>query len=482
MIYKILLLLLSIVAFSLAQTAEEAVNLTENEHGFGIKAAAMGNAFTGIADDYSAIYWNPGGLAQLHKQQIYGSLNHLQLRTDATYLGNKTRVDQGFTKFQSFGYVYPFPTRRGSLVLALGYQRVKDLNGIVQFNGYNTNSNDLAFSIYNDLGYNGITLAFDRDFELSQDIKQEGHIAQWSIASAIDLSPNFSAGLTFNIIGGSSDYRLKYSQVDTKGKNSYDITDSLGNPLDEFYFNSYQIEEMVSTDYSGIEFKVGGLWHPNEHLKAGASITFPATISLDESWNYSDDLNYDIHILAEDQTYNYDDPYDSTGTFSYDIKTPFKFDLGLSYAFRNMLLAASMRYVDWTQLQLKQADNTPSYYATLFTQQNDRIPTLFRPVLSYSFGAQYGLFGNTIQLRGGYRYVPTPYKDVDKKADKQFYSAGIGFRVNEDTQIDLAFIHGFYETKTYYRYDWDNDNTIDPMEVWEKHVINKLQIGLQISL
>ena len=481
MLNRILLLILTIAAFSFAQTAEEAVDLTENEQGFGIKAAALGNAFTGIADDYSAIYWNPGGLAQIHQQQIYGSLNHIQLKTDATYLDNKTSVDQGFTKFQSFGYVYPFPTRRGSLVLALGYQRIRDLNSITQFNGYNTTSNDLAFSIYNDLGYNGLTLAFDRDFELSQDIKQEGHIAQWSVGAAIDLSPTFSAGLTFNLIGGGSDYRLKYSQLDTQGKNSYDITDSLGNPLDEFYYDSYKIEEMVSTDYSGVEFKAGGIWHPNKNLKVGGSITFPMNLSLDETWNYSDDLQYDIHILAEDQTYRYDDPYDSTGTFSYEIKMPFKFDLGLSYSIKNLLMAASMRYVDWTQLQLKEADNTPSYYATMFTEQNDRVPTLFRPVLSYSFGAQYGLFNNTIQLRGGYRYVPTPYKDVSKKADKTYYTAGVGLKVSEGTVIDVALIHGFYEAKEYYRYDWDNDNTIPPMVVWEKHQINKFQIGIQMS-
>ena len=31
----------------------------------GIKAVGMGGAFTSIADDTSAIYWNPAGLAQI---------------------------------------------------------------------------------------------------------------------------------------------------------------------------------------------------------------------------------------------------------------------------------------------------------------------------------------------------------------------------------------------------------------------------------
>lgn len=481
MLNKILILIILMSGLLFAQDIEEAANLSENEHGFGIKAAALGNAFAGIADDYSAIYWNPAGLAQIKMQQLYGSLNHLQVKTDATYLGNTTKVDQGFTKFQSFGYVYPFPTRRGSLVLALGYQRVKDLNALTQYGGYNTTSNDLAFSIYNDLGYDGLTLAFDRDFDLTQSIRQEGHLAQWSIGLAIDLAPNFSAGATFNLLGGNSDYRLKYEQMDTQGQNSYDITDENGKPLDEFYYNYYKLEQMVNTEYSGIQLKLGGLWKPQENLRIGATITFPTALGIDESWTYSDELSYDIHVLAEDRTYNYVEPYDSTGKFSYEIEEPFKFDLGIAYSIKNLTLAGGLRYVDWTQLKLKRADETPEWYESYFAEQNDRVPTLLRAVTTYSAGIQYALLNNTLQLRAGYRYVPSPFKDADKKVDKTFYSAGVGLRVSETTMIDIAVIHSFWEAKKYYRYDWDYDQTLTPMTTYEKYTLDKLQVGLTVA-
>ncbi|MCX7698669.1 MAG: PorV/PorQ family protein, partial [Candidatus Goldbacteria bacterium] len=35
----------------------------------GARQAGMGEAFTGIADDVNAVYWNPAGLAQLRRQQ-----------------------------------------------------------------------------------------------------------------------------------------------------------------------------------------------------------------------------------------------------------------------------------------------------------------------------------------------------------------------------------------------------------------------------
>ncbi|APF20821.1 membrane protein involved in aromatic hydrocarbon degradation [Caldithrix abyssi DSM 13497] len=478
---RIVALILFFTVNVFAQTVEEATLLVENESGFGVKAAALGNAFTAIADDYSAIYWNPAGLAQIKMQQMYGSLNHLKLNTETTFLGNKTTLDQGYTKFQSFGYVYPFPVRRGSMVLALGYQRTKDLNKIVQFSGFNPNSNDLAFSIYNDLGYDGLILPFDADLNLSQNIKEDGHLSQWSIGGAIDLAPNFSAGATVNFIGGSSDYRLKYLQEDARGTNSYDIYDADGQLIENFYYNYYQIEQLISTDYSGIELKLGGLWRLNQNLRVGANITFPMKLSVDETWTYADELSYDVYVIGEDATYRFVEPYDSLGQFNYNIKVPFKFDLGFSYTFKNLLLAASGRYVDWTQLELEKGDDAPAGYETYFTRQNDMAPLILTDVFSYSLGAQLSILNNSLQLRAGYRYVPSPIKDSEKSFDKTYVSVGAGFIISKNTQIDVAVIRGIYETDKYYRYDWDYDQSLEPMATHEKYQIDRIQVGLRYS-
>ncbi len=43
--------------------------------GIGARASAMGDAFSAIADDASALYWNPAGLAQLKKGEIFSMYN-----------------------------------------------------------------------------------------------------------------------------------------------------------------------------------------------------------------------------------------------------------------------------------------------------------------------------------------------------------------------------------------------------------------------
>ena len=75
---KIMLIFGFTVIAAMAQTPQEAVYFLHDESGVGIKAQSMGNAFVGLANDYSAIYWNPAGLTQLESSEIDGSLYHLK--------------------------------------------------------------------------------------------------------------------------------------------------------------------------------------------------------------------------------------------------------------------------------------------------------------------------------------------------------------------------------------------------------------------
>ncbi len=50
--------------------------------GIGSKAIGMGGAFRGLADDWSAAYWNPAGLAQLEESQLTGMLVFISPRPE----------------------------------------------------------------------------------------------------------------------------------------------------------------------------------------------------------------------------------------------------------------------------------------------------------------------------------------------------------------------------------------------------------------
>ena len=54
-------LLICSTSFTSGQTI---LPLVGTEYGIGIRALGMGGAFVGLANDYSASYWNPAGLGQ----------------------------------------------------------------------------------------------------------------------------------------------------------------------------------------------------------------------------------------------------------------------------------------------------------------------------------------------------------------------------------------------------------------------------------
>ena len=501
---KLSIILLLFTTLSFSQSAEEAVDLLENQTGVGIRAAGLGNAYTGVADDYSAIYWNPAGLAQIKMNEVSIALSNINYQGKADYLGNSESDSRTFTKLHNFGLVYPFQVERGSLVMALGFQRIKSLDNYLGFSGYlpGQQGDSLAFDVINDNEFDYGLLEFDRDIQQKKSVSSEGSLSQWSFGMAIDLSPSFSGGFTLSMISGGSDYLSRYQQDDINDVNNYSIENEIGEEIEIFDFQYYDVTQKIKSDYSGFEAKFGGLFRLGEHLRLGTSITLPTTIRVSEVWSVSDELAYDIYVL-NDGVYPYsgptEDPYNNSaymgwvlnthnqavdlneeGSFEYDIKVPFKFSGGLSFQNSILLLAASAEYTDWSQLRYEMPDDGDSEDYAALLDQNEVFAENFRPVLSYSAGAEVNLFQNALSLRGGYRFVPSPYKEGSTGFDKTIYSAGLGMKVDESTVIEVSYTYGSYERNAYYSYDWDEYGEITQMQTSEKHTSRRLMAGIKL--
>jgi hypothetical protein len=245
---NIILIIMTIGLFHwcLAQSPEEAVNLLENEDGVGARALGMGNAYNAVADDYTATYWNPAGLTQLNYSEISANLSNLRFENEALFHNTTTLDNRSWAKFHSFGLAYKFPTTRGSFVLGFGFNRFKNYNDFLSFNGYNRNSNGLEFELEDESGAYQY-YAFDRDVQQKETVSQDGSLNAWTLSGGMELSPTFSLGLAFNIYSGRSEYLLDFNQEDV---------DNIYNqfPGD---FNYYELHQQILTDIYGWGLKVG---------------------------------------------------------------------------------------------------------------------------------------------------------------------------------------------------------------------------------
>ncbi len=88
--------------------------------GIGAKASAMGGAFTAQADDFSALYYNPAGIAQIRSREIsigtafvnpnLSAHGHVIDRSAAPYIENRSTAVKDSTQiliYPHWGLVYP---------------------------------------------------------------------------------------------------------------------------------------------------------------------------------------------------------------------------------------------------------------------------------------------------------------------------------------------------------------------------------------
>jgi len=145
-----------------------------NLNGVGTKAIAMGGAFIGLADDFSAIYWNPAGLVQIKKPMI--GLFQTNLITSGTYRFPTLGIDATSSEVYpsgALGFIKPVSDK-----LALGI-----LGYVPSGSGAEWNGDDLA------------KLSSGKSFEWKSFIA----IMSVSPAIAYQVSKHLSVGASLNI-------------------------------------------------------------------------------------------------------------------------------------------------------------------------------------------------------------------------------------------------------------------------------------------
>ncbi len=436
----IIVALFTTASLAFTQTAADAVRIGENQIGFGARALGMGGAYRAVADDYSAIYWNPAGLAQMPKMEFWMELSHTDFENDIIFQNEPSSATNSATKFSGLGLVFPVPTYRGSLVFALGYQRVKSFEYANQFRGIS--------SVFSEAGANRLTFLLDESgkeynfwgeaVEKQEILSDEGNINQWSAAGAIDVSPNISVGLGLNFWTGSSDYRQEFTQTD------------VFNNFDAFPANffDYQEDNTIMTDYSAFSFKLSGLFRAGSFARFGAGLELPKTFNVEEDWRTESSVSFDTSEVGNIEEVIFFS--DEEGTFEYDVKYPFKFFGGASVALGPVLLSASAEYMDWTQIEFdipSDAELDENFSALL--DENKFFQTDYHATVKLNFGGEVGLPFLDSQLRAGYIIDPSPREKATSENDRKFFTLGYGLLIDRIFKVDIAYLRGGWEQTTF---------------------------------
>lgn len=395
-----------------AQDESDAIRPFQNEFGPGARAMALGGAYSAVAEDYTAVYWNPAGLAQIRKMEFYGGLSHLSMNNRIGYHGTTTENTNGFTNLNAIGMVFPIPTYRGSLVFAFGYNRVN------------------AFDDFNKLGGSPNLVKNNKSFYQEETLTSEGGVNNWSFSGAVDLTQNVSVGATLNLITGKYQYDFAYFSDDSQE----DADPRIFSDTSTFPIFQDEAAININQDLSGVGFKVGTLIRPTENLRIALTVTTPSSVHIEESSSFTE-------TFTDDSLYLYDGGDDPPESFrKYRITSPWRFEVGASYKYRLFTVSTGLEFVDWSETRAHSSDFDVS-------DINLALLSNYRSVVNYRFGAEAAIPTLGMKAMVGYQFLPSPIKPSLQtvKSDRTSLSCGLSFLLDKQVKVDVAYKRSWWK-------------------------------------
>jgi long-chain fatty acid transport protein len=331
-----------------------------NLNGLGSRAISMGGAYVGLADDFSALFWNPAGLGFLKNRIL--SFNILDVVPSATYRRSAGSIDlvnaESPTKHYLGvlgGYIQPIDDR---LVAGIGIYSSAGL-------GSAWNSADLAY-------YSGGRT----------DIDWSTRVGLYTFAPTLAYRINdaLSVGVQLNIHYGFFNMNTYAGQVSTGPESVVDLG---------------LYEESLSG--WGLGASIGALYKPSDRLSFGFTYRTASTVKFSGPAMIST-LSY----LG----------YSGTSEMERPVTWPSWLAFGAAVQpLDGLTVTADVQYTDWKSVGVLDSTYTDSFWATMMAMNGkNRMDLSWESRVQVRVGAEYRLNPDWT-VRAGYYNDPSPAPD-----------------------------------------------------------------------
>ncbi len=336
-----------------------------NLNSLGTRALTMGGAFVGLADDFSAVFWNPAGAAGFRTKYmgfyatdlIPSSKYRLDIPTaagTATLVNAKSKLNHYLGGM--FAYYHPVSDR---LVLGFGAYTPSGI-------GINWTGSDL------------VALAGGKSYAWSSKVG----LFSLSPLVAYKINDMISIGAALNINYGTFSINMHAGEAEL--------------PVPPYAVDLGQYEERMSGWGLGATF--GVLVKPSDRLSAGLTVRTPSTVTFK-----GDGLISNLALLG----------FNDTSSLQRSIMFPLWIAGGVAVRpAERLLVTADIQWTKWSAI--KTLDTTfgdPAWKALMAMSGQDSRKMDWSDKAQIRFGAEYAA-SDAIALRAGYYYDPTPAPDT----------------------------------------------------------------------
>lgn len=382
--------------------------------GYGAAALGMGGAFTAVANDLSALYWNPAGVSQTNEFQLYvdyrfqgDSFEDFSEVSTANQLRSVQRFKPSGHQLDAIALSFPIETKSYIFTPAFAYQKstnfsperaLKDVAGMIT--------------------YLPGEVTYQSEGKLDQTFESE---SEYLFSISARVTKKVYVGGSWSILAGSPETRVNGDLTDTTIAPSG--TQSL----------SYHLEQTTKQSISGNYLNVGLLLVPKPGVRFGMALRFPYT--------HSEDLSVTEKKSSSAGT------VEESATAKAETDIPMQFTLGFSMQTQAaFIFAFSVTSADWStsELAISHSSNTAVLPEVSLPYPTLRIGTAPQiGLLQWRLGTQYtlghgGEYG--LKIRGGYFRDGQPYGNISvNRVWFNGFSFGAGYTAH-GYSFDMAFV------------------------------------------
>ena len=385
--------------------------------GVGSKALNMGGAFRGLADDWSASFWNPAGLAYLPNSEF--SMNFYTLNFRPEYTPHIKLGESGY------GVGYPensyYPEDRAFFLPSFSgfykFTQIEGFTGGVAF--YVPYKLETRWDLYEPpMGFNN-TVPYP-EFDYLTDI------LIWDLHPTVAKSfmeGKLALGLGLSIQRADFDLRRTVLVPTLIYPRPYDF---------------FPVDAYMKTDGWGVGFNAGVLYKFSPKLQFGFSYQHSPGIDLSGTFDlemYLPDIpSTNSQIRGGTLSYHNDD-------FKTTLHLPGEVGVGVMFKpMEKLTLTSDISSVNWSTLEYLDTKDmiiAPSQqHDTLYVDTGQaKMPFNWKNIVKFSLGGEY-ILKEELFVRGGYFFEKSPIPDntftllFPDAGNKHSFNLGLSYKIN----------------------------------------------------
>lgn len=455
MIRGVLIFIISWISVTItySQTAPDAIRLGFNQYLNSARSAGVAGAFGSLGADINVANINPAGIGEFRKSEIVVGGNYVI--SDYTSRLGETSVNDSNSKFQlgtAAGIFHANPQNfdTKTMNIAIGVNQLASYSDNFTYEGTTGGTIvdrwlDLAQGLRVDeldpfetgpafdaeaileQGQEGVYdsgdfITFQEQLFRSESVDRSGYMNE----AFITLGSNYKNKLSWGLTLGIPFYRFEefkiYREIDQRDEVSF--------------FNQLLYRQQLEITGTGVNLKGGVIYKITPQIRVGASIHSPTVFAVSDS--YSTDLVYDFTF--ESETFNLTGNSGVADVFEYQITTPWRALLGLSYLYKvgdlKGFVSGDVEFLNYSNTKYSPAEDAPPGDEAIFNGVNQELDTEGASAMNIRLGTEIAY--NHFRVRVGAVMNGSPYTENATWNPDLGFSGGIGYRA-QSFYIDAAY-------------------------------------------